>query len=107
MTTAYEGDLIDFEWEFRRADIVNRPLIDPSAVYFAFQCGENPASPTIQFAGATQPAVGVIWKRGVGRYATRVDTTGCAGPYVPKAWSTGTGQAMVPPDVVTVVARPF
>jgi hypothetical protein len=104
---AYQGDLVDFEWEFRRADVVNRPLFDPDNVFFSYQCGDLPSSVPVQFNGNTQPAIGIIWKRGVGRYASRVDTTNCAGALTPKAWSTGTGQAQVPPDVIQVVPRPF
>jgi hypothetical protein len=103
----YQGDLIEFRWEFRQNDVPGRPLVNPDNVFFAFQVGDNPSSAPITFAGATTPGTGIIWTTGKGRFRTWVDSTVYSGLYVPKAWSTGMGQAQVPPISVNVLPKPF
>jgi hypothetical protein len=87
-----EGSLVQFQNVFRDA---NGFAVDPEVVTVTIQAGSGPPGATLTYSGATVPAVGTLARVGVGRYATRADSTDCGGAELAALWIAppGTGQA--------------
>lgn len=95
-------------------DTATGVVIDPTTVNIAFTVaqaspGVNPANTptTYTYTGSPTPALGVIGRTGTGIYEVWVDSTGQAGWWATRAYSSGTGQAASPPGQVRVTAKPF
>ena len=100
-----QGDLIEFEILF--VDTDTRRAIDPDVVVFAYRVGTNSATAPITYVSSSTPAVGTIWRVGVGRYKTWVSSITFAGVTYPEWTSTGVGQAASAANPVMVNPRNF
>jgi hypothetical protein len=79
MNIYLQGEIVISDFRFRNPENSNI-AVDPTTVTFYYDVGAGQVvSDLLTYTSATQPAVGIIARMGVGWYRTWIDTTDFAG----------------------------